>query len=95
MPFHAGAAINAYPWLGINPARVEGLSIGQRWGKLGGLVAPRPETVAFMQDVLAEVLELFPSKFIHIGGDEANIRLWQDDPELQAPDPEAGAWLPR
>ncbi len=84
MPFHAGAAINAYPQLGINPARVAGLSPDKRWGKLGGLVAPRPNTVAFMQDVLDEVIDLFPSPFIHIGGDEANLRLWAGDPELQA-----------
>jgi len=84
MPFHAGAAINAYPSLGINPARVADLSLDERWGKLGGLVAPRPETVGFMQDVLSEVIDLFPSRFIHIGGDEANLQLWADDPELQA-----------
>ena len=42
------------------------------------------KTVAFMQDVLSEVIDLFPSRFIHIGGDEANLRLWTDDPELQA-----------
>jgi hexosaminidase len=84
MPYHAGAAINAYPRLGINPARVAGLPLEQRWGKLGGLVGPRPETVAFMQDVLSEVIQLFPSRFIHIGGDEANLRLWEMDPELQA-----------
>jgi hexosaminidase len=84
MPYHAGAAINAYPNIGINPARVAGLSIDKRWGKLGGLVAPRPETVSFMQDVLSEVIVLFPSRFIHIGGDEANLRLWAGDPELQA-----------
>ena len=84
MPYHAGAAINAYPQLGINPGRVADLSLDERWGKLGGLVAPRTETVSFMQDVLSEVIELFPSRFIHIGGDEANLRLWQNDPELLA-----------
>lgn len=84
MPFHAGAAINAYPHIGINPARVKDLPLDQRWGKLGGLVAPRPETVTFMQNVLAEVIELFDSPFIHIGGDEANLQLWSNDPEMQA-----------
>ncbi len=83
MPYHAGAAINAYPYLGINPARVEGMPLDERWAKLGGLVAPRPETVEFMQDVLAEVIELFDSRFIHIGGDEANLKLWENDPEMQ------------
>ncbi len=83
MPYHAGAAINAYPYIGINPARVEGMTLDKRWAKLGGLVAPRPETVEFMQDVLAEVIELFDSRFIHIGGDEANLELWENDPEMQ------------
>ncbi|MGD8500180.1 MAG: beta-N-acetylhexosaminidase [Phycisphaerales bacterium] len=84
MPYHAGAAINAYPHIGINPTRVEGLGLDERWGVLGGLAAPRAETVAFMQDVLAEVIELFGSRFIHIGGDEANLQLWEKDPEMQA-----------
>ncbi|MCP4612368.1 MAG: beta-N-acetylhexosaminidase [Planctomycetes bacterium] len=83
MPYHAGAAINAYPYIGINPARVEGMSLDKRWAVLGGLAAPRPETVEFMQNVLAEVIELFPSLFIHIGGDEANLKLWENDPEMQ------------
>jgi len=83
MPYHAGAAINAYPYIGINPARVEGMPLDKRWAALGGLVAPRPETVGFMQDVLAEVIELFGSRFIHIGGDEANLKLWENDPEMQ------------
>lgn len=84
MPYHAGAAINAYPELGINPARVAGMSPEKRWGKLGGLVAPRTKTVTFMQNVLVEIIDLFPSPFIHIGGDEANIQLWAGDRELQA-----------
>ncbi|GAG86898.1 unnamed protein product [marine sediment metagenome] len=36
-----------------------------------------------MQNVLAEVIELFGSRFIHIGGDEANLKLWENDPEMQ------------
>ncbi len=84
MPYHAGAAINAYPHLGINPSRVDGLSLDERWGKLGGLVAPREETVVFLKDVLSEIVELFPGRFVHIGGDEANLSLWENDPEMQA-----------
>ena len=83
MPYHAGAAINAYPYIGINPARLGGMPLDKRWAALGGLLAPRPESVRFMQDVLAEVIELFPSRFIHIGGDEANLKLWENDPEMQ------------
>ena len=84
MPFHTGAAIVAYPKLGINTGHLAELPPEQRWGKTKGLIAPRPETIAFLQDVLSEVIELFPSKDIHIGGDEANTRHWASDPEMQA-----------
>jgi len=84
MPFHTGAAIVVHPELGINPGPLAALPLEQRWGKTRGLIAPRPETVAFLQDVLTEVIELFPSKHIHIGGDEANTGHWAGDPEMQA-----------
>ena len=84
MPFHTGAAIVAYPELGINTRGLAEAPPEQRWGKTKGLIAPRPETVAFLQDVLSEVIELFPSKEIHIGGDEANIGHWAGDGEMQA-----------
>jgi hexosaminidase len=84
MPYHTGAAIVAYPELGINTGDLAELPPAQRWGKTKGLIAPRPETAAFLQDVLTEVIEVFASKDIHIGGDEANIRLWAGDPEMQA-----------
>ena len=84
MPFHAGAEIVAYPELGMAPGRLASLEPEKRWHETSGLIAPRPQTVAFFQDVLTEVMELFPSKHIHIGGDEANIELWANDPEMQA-----------
>ncbi len=84
MPFHTGAEIVVYPELGINPGQLGTLPLEQRWHKTRGLIAPRPETVAFFQDVLTEVMDLFPSKHIHIGGDEANIGHWTSDPEMQA-----------
>ena len=84
MPFHTGASIVAYPKLGINTGHLAELPPEQRWGKTKGLIAPSPETVAFLQDVLSEVIELFPSKDIHIGGDEANTGHWASDPEMQA-----------
>ncbi|MHC4741184.1 MAG: beta-N-acetylhexosaminidase, partial [Planctomycetota bacterium] len=83
MPFHTGAAIVAYPELGINTNHLADVPPEQRWGKTKSLIAPRPETVAFFQDVLSEVIELFPSKHIHIGGDEANVGHWTNDPEMQ------------
>lgn len=84
MPGHTGAAIVAYPELGVNTAALAGESPEQRWGRTKSLIAPREKTVAFLQDVLSEVIELFPGKEIHIGGDEANIDLWTRDPEMQA-----------
>jgi len=84
MPFHTGAEIVVYPELGIAPGDLGALPLEQRWYKTRGLIAPRPETVAFFQDVLTEVMDLFPSKHIHIGGDEANIGHWTNDPEMQA-----------
>jgi len=83
MPFHTGAAIVAHPGLGINMGHLSTLAPEQRWGKTKGLIAPRPKTVAFLQDVLREVMELFPSQYIHIGGDEANTGHWAADPEMQ------------
>ncbi len=84
MPAHTGAAIVAYPMLGLYPDKLTALAPEKRWTAHEGVVAPRPRTVAFFQDVLAEVVELFPSPLIHIGGDEANIEHWKKSTEMQA-----------
>jgi hexosaminidase len=82
MPGHAQAAIAAYPWLGNNPNRQ--LEVWNRWGVSENILNAEPRTIAFMQDVLAEVLELFPSRFIHVGGDEAVKTQWRSSPRAQA-----------
>ncbi|RME94189.1 MAG: beta-N-acetylglucosaminidase [Verrucomicrobia bacterium] len=84
MPYHAGAAIVAYPELGVNTAGLADLPPEKRWRRTHGLLAPRESTVRFMQEVLTEVIEMFPGPFIHIGGDEANLRVWARDAEMQA-----------
>jgi len=84
MPAHTGAAIISYPQIGLYPQRLNGLLLEKRWTAHEGVLAPRLQTVAFMQDVLTEVLDLFPSKYIHIGGDEANIGHWKKCEEMQA-----------
>jgi N-acetyl-beta-hexosaminidase len=84
MPYHAGSAIVAYPEHGVNTRHLADEPPEKRWGPSQGLLGVRPATVSFMQDILSEVIGLFPSRFIHIGGDEANLRLWTDDPEMQA-----------
>lgn len=81
MPGHAVAAIAAYPALGVTgrPTAVAG-----RWGVFSNILNAEPSTVTFMQDVLTEVLALFPSPYIHIGGDEADKTQWRADPRIQA-----------
>ncbi len=83
MPFHAGAAIVAYPKLGFDPEILAALPIEQRREKAGNLVVPRPYTIEFMKNVLDEVIEMFPSPHIHIGGDEAQADRWATVPEMQ------------
>ena len=81
MPGHAQAAIAAYPELG-NVTRP--LQVLRLWGEGEDVLNASPRTVAFMQDVLAEVLELFPSPWIHVGGDEVQKGPWKESPVMQA-----------
>lgn len=81
MPGHAMAAIAAYPELGTSGTQVQ---VATRWGVFSDILNAEPHTVAFMQDVLTEVLALFPGPFIHVGGDEADKALWKTSPQIQA-----------
>jgi len=84
MPAHTGAAIVSYPEIGLYPEKLSALSVEKRWFANERVLAPRPKTIEFMQNVLTEVMELFPSDYIHIGGDEANIEHWKKSEEMQA-----------
>jgi len=75
MPGHAQAAIAAYPELGCTDEPVE---VAKKWGVFEEIYCPNQKTFAFLEDVLDEVLELFPSKYIHIGGDEAPKTRWKN-----------------
>jgi hexosaminidase len=81
MPGHAQAAIAAYPELGNTGARLEVL---RRWGVNPNIFNPEDATIRFLQDVLTEVLALFPGRYIHIGGDEAVKDQWQASARAQA-----------
>ena len=81
MPGHAQAAIAAYPWLGNTGQQLEVLS---HWGVDQNILNPSDSAIHFMQDVLTEVLALFPSHWIHTGGDEAPKAQWQASPVAQA-----------
>jgi len=76
MPGHAAAAIAAYPELGNTDIPDYNPKVMTRWGVHPYVFAPKEETFRFLEDVLTEVCELFPSKFIHIGGDEAPKSQW-------------------
>lgn len=80
MPGHMQAAIAAYPQLGTTGRPTEVLTY---WGGCEQILNVEESTVRFMQDVLTEVLELFPSEFIHVGGDEVNKQPWKDSPRVQ------------
>jgi hexosaminidase len=82
MPGHALAALTAYPELSCigGPFKV-----GQTWGVYDDIFcAGNEQTFAFLQDVLTEVMPLFPSKIVHIGGDEAPKTRWKTCPKCQA-----------
>jgi hexosaminidase len=81
MPGHAIAALTAYPELSCTggPFEVEGL-----WGVFNDIYCPKEETFTFLQNVLSEVIDLFPSEYIHIGGDEAPKLRWQNCAHCQA-----------
>ncbi|GHT44018.1 hypothetical protein AGMMS49965_18940 [Bacteroidia bacterium] len=74
MPGHAVAALAAYPELSCSggPFEVEGL-----WGVFNDIYCTREETFAFLQDILDEVVPLFPYSYVHIGGDEAPKTRWK------------------
>ena len=81
MPGHASAAIAAYPQLGVTgkPAAVPA-----DWGVYPNLFNVEESTFAFFEDVLGEVLTLFPSEYIHTGGDEAVKNQWHGSPRVQS-----------
>jgi len=81
MPGHSQAAIAAYPELGNTGKQLE---VGTQWGVVENVFNPNDSTIRFLQDVLSEVLELFPSKFIHVGGDECPKSQWKASPDAQA-----------
>lgn len=82
MPGHAQALLAAYPQLGVYPDSV--IVPMQVWGVSDFIMNVEESTITFMHDVLDEVLELFPSPFIHIGGDEADKTQWKASARVQA-----------
>jgi hexosaminidase len=88
VPGHATAAITAYPELGTESAKPkQGMS---DWGVYPNLYNVDDSTFAFINTVLDEVMDIFPSPYIHVGGDEAIKPQWQASPKIQAKMKELG-----
>ncbi|HWA92177.1 MAG TPA: family 20 glycosylhydrolase [Rhizomicrobium sp.] len=82
MPGHAMAAIVAYPKLGSAEGAPSRVTVD--WGILPYLYNTDDSTFAFLEDVLSEVMALFPGPYIHVGGDEAVKDQWKANPAIQA-----------
>ena len=81
MPGHAQAAVAAYPELGVTGKRPP---VSVDWGVNPYLYNVDDHTITFLEHVLDEVMDLFPSQYIHLGGDEAIKDQWQASPAIQA-----------
>ena len=92
MPGHASAAIAAFPWLSCFPQKetnipshpseaskkITGKKVQETWGVFEDIFcAGKDSTFIFLQNVLDEIVTLFPSKYIHVGGDEAPKTHWK------------------
>ncbi|SFR87667.1 beta-N-acetylhexosaminidase [Sphingomonas jatrophae] len=82
MPGHAVSAIRAYPKLGMGVPLPD--NVWSDWGVYPWLYNTDEATFGFLEDVLDEVMTLFPSPWIHLGGDEAVKDQWKADPATQA-----------
>jgi hexosaminidase len=80
MPGHVQAAVAAYPQFGVTGARPP---VSSDWGINTCLLDVSEPTFAFVNNVLTEVMELFPSQYIHVGGDEAAKDQWQASARVQ------------
>ncbi len=96
MPGHASAAIAAYPQLSCFPnedtqinsttawaGSRTGKQVQQTWGVFNDVFAPTEYTFKFIENILDEVMPLFPSTYIHIGGDECPKENWKRSPFCQ------------
>ena len=82
LPGHQQAALASYPELGCTGGPYE---VWRQWGVSENVIcAGNEQSMKFLEDVLAEVIELFPSEYIHIGGDECPKVRWKECPKCQA-----------
>ena len=80
MPGHSRAALAAYPEYSCTGKQQE---VPGLWGVFDDIYCSKPETIEFMKKILEEIIPLFPSEYIHIGGDEAPKTRWHECPKCQ------------
>jgi hexosaminidase len=81
LPGHMSALLAAYPEYGC----IEGTyKVKGDWGVFEDLLMPSEATFVLLEDIFTEVIDMFPGKYIHIGGDEAVKAQWKKSPEVQA-----------
>ena len=82
LPGHQQAALSSYPELGCTGGPYE---VWTQWGVSDNVIcAGNDQAMQFLEDVLAEVIAIFPSEYIHIGGDECPKTVWEKCPKCQA-----------
>ena len=82
LPGHMLAALAAYPEMGCTGGPYE---VCPRWGVFEDVLCiGNDQTMQFLEDVMSEIIEIFPSKYVHIGGDEAPRTRWEKCPKCQA-----------
>ncbi|MEU5902619.1 MULTISPECIES: beta-N-acetylhexosaminidase [Streptomyces] len=85
IPGHSQAAITAYPYLGNSDVvDTEAMTVWDSWGVSPNVLAPTEEVLRFYEGVFEEILDLFPSTFVHVGGDECPKDQWKASPTAQA-----------
>ncbi|MFD3922522.1 beta-N-acetylhexosaminidase [Streptomyces sp. NPDC058595] len=82
MPGHVRAALAAYPELGNHPER--SLGVWTRWGVCDTVLGVHDRALDFCRTVLEEVMDVFPSPYIHIGGEECPTTEWENSPAARA-----------
>ncbi len=75
MPSHSLAAIASYPEWSCDPNKT--YKVGETWGSYDDVFCPSDETFKALFDILREVMDMFPGKYVHIGGDECNKVAWK------------------
>ncbi|MCF3120580.1 beta-N-acetylhexosaminidase [Streptomyces arenae] len=85
IPGHSQAAITAYPFLGNSDVvDTEAMEVWDSWGVSPNVLAPTEDVLRFYEGVFEEILDLFPSTFIHVGGDECPKDQWKASATAQA-----------